>query len=602
MPGIWNVGNGYNVNSKKVSRKLTFESGEQFTGRVVAKGDGKDVTIKLSDGWQFIAEVEGNVNTEDLKLVKFEVEGFDNGKLKLKLISSSGVKGQEASDENFDAVVEKEGLSKEDIDTLKLMVKYRIPLSKENITRTKGLIQLSSRMSSNENYIKDFIENYISEKGISADSIQADFIRNELGKFLEAFKGMTSDEILTFLENNIEFNKENIDSFNKLFMGDSSVEKLIENLGKVLEKTGIDEGVLNYKEDILNNIEENSNKFENSNLSKDNLNALTKLYGNNDKTSKNLNMMELLKTISSNSEDESKSAIGKDGSSLLNRLNDNELMILFKDAEYDDSAITNTSNKDLSSVNENNKQEFERILSKVEGKTVKLSDDQFKKINTLFENKVREEHGLKQVTIKTDFDNKNNKILDDVLRNTLNNKDAVKSEMKGKIEGVKEIVKNLIAVSSLQDEGYDKVINLIKDNINNFKVFNSVSDEYYCLNFPVNMQSQEYPCKLIIKDNRKDGKKIDTTNAKMVVSVKTVHMGEVDGYLTIKDKKINVNLKCDSDFTSILNDNKVKLSDGLRTLGLFVNITVSEKEKPVDLVNCRDFFNDTSISTIDIKV
>ena len=69
MPGIWNIGNGYNLNSKKISRKLSFEAGEQFTGRVVSKGEGKDITIKLADGWQFIAELDGDVNVEDLKLV-----------------------------------------------------------------------------------------------------------------------------------------------------------------------------------------------------------------------------------------------------------------------------------------------------------------------------------------------------------------------------------------------------------------------------------------------------------------------------------------------------------------------------------------------------
>lgn len=84
MPGIWNINNGYNINTKKISSKLTFEVGERFTGRVVAKGDGKDITVKLSDGWQFIAELEGNINLDDLKLVKFQVNGFENGKLKLK--------------------------------------------------------------------------------------------------------------------------------------------------------------------------------------------------------------------------------------------------------------------------------------------------------------------------------------------------------------------------------------------------------------------------------------------------------------------------------------------------------------------------------------
>ena len=117
MPGIWNVNNGYNINSKKISSKLTFEVGEKFTGRVVAKGENKDVTIKLSDGWQFIAEVDGSVNFEELKLVKFQVEGFDNGKLKLKVINE-GTKQDSDVDENFKEIIDKEGLSIEDVSIL----------------------------------------------------------------------------------------------------------------------------------------------------------------------------------------------------------------------------------------------------------------------------------------------------------------------------------------------------------------------------------------------------------------------------------------------------------------------------------------------------
>ena len=174
--------------------------------------------------------------------------------------------------------------------------------------------------------------------------------------------------------------------------------------------------------------------------------------------------------------------------------------------------------------------------------------------------------------------------------------------MKNKIENVRDIVKNLINQTKLKDSGYEKIMNLVKANISDFKVFNSISDEYYYLNIPITADNKEYPCKLIIKDNRKDGKKIDSTNAKMVVSVKTINLGDVDGYLTMKENKIDVKLKCESDFTSVLNHNKSKLVDGLASLGLFVNVSVSAKDKPVDLVSCRNFFNDLTISTIDIKV
>jgi hypothetical protein len=145
-------------------------------------------------------------------------------------------------------------------------------------------------------------------------------------------------------------------------------------------------------------------------------------------------------------------------------------------------------------------------------------------------------------------------------------------------------------------------MNLVKANITDIKMFNSISDEYYYLNVPIIAENKEYPCKLIIKDNRKDGKKIDSTNAKMVVSVKTINLGDVDGYLTMRENKIDVKLKCESDFTSVVNHNKSKLMEGLSSLGLLVNVSVSTKDKPVDLVSCRNFFNDLTMSTIDIKV
>ena len=60
-------------------------------------------------------------------------------------------------------------------------------------------------------------------------------------------------------------------------------------------------------------------------------------------------------------------------------------------------------------------------------------------------------------------------------------------------------------------------------------MFNTISNEYYYLDVPINREMTEYPCKLIIKDNRKDGKKIDRTDVKIVVTVKTVNLGVVDG-------------------------------------------------------------------------
>lgn len=628
MPGIWNVNNGYNANTKKISSKLTFEVGERFTGRVVSKGDGKDVTIKLADGWQFIAELDGNVNLDDIKLVKFQVDGFDNGKLKLKLVQGS-TDGTVVEDENFQEIIEKEGLSKDDIEVLKKMVKHNIPLTKENINEIKGLIQFNERINSNPEEIDEFIEKYLQSKGIDSGSEQGQVIKETLTKFLNVFKNMDIDDIITFIENRLEFSEENIDSFNKLFKGDSSIEKLLIKISDSLNNLDIFDGkevkdnIDLTKEQVINKEAELIKSSENSNTS-----LASKAYNANDPSNKKLNILDILKTISGNNESEEvsqktinevvqeKEIISK---SLMEKLEDKQLLRALKNVIDDFTETRDIGRNQASSLMESaNKSRLEDILTKVEGREVKLTDIEYKKLNELINSKLPSEENLKQA-IADEKNNLNRTVLNDMkqgftkdsigrniseelVKNDFTNKDVIKAQMKDKIDNIRDIVKGIINQTEIKDAGYEKVMSLIKENINTFKVFNSISNEYYYLNFPINTENKEYPCKLIIKDNRKDGKKIDTTNTKMVVSVKTMNLGEVDGYLTMKEKRIDVLLKCEKEFTSILNDNKVKLANGLETLGLFVNINVSEKENPVDIVSCRDFFNDLTISTIDIKV
>ena len=630
MPGVWNVNNGYNVNSKKISSKLTFEVGERFTGRVVSKGDGKDVSIKLADGWQFIAELDGNVDLDNIKLVKFQVDGFENGKLKLKLIQGN-TDGTVVEDENFQQIIEKEGLSKDDIEILKNMVKHNIPLTKENINEIKGLIQFNEKINSKPEEIDAFIEKYLQSKDIDAGSEQGQAIKDNLTKFLNVFKNMNSDDIITFIENKLDFSEENIESFNKLFKGDSSIEKLLIKISNSLNNLDILEGK-EVKRD-LNTIKEQSfsKEAELTKVSENNTTTLaSKAYNSNDLSNKKLNVLDILKTISGNNESEAEisqkstnEVVQEKGSisnALMEKLEDRQLLRSIKNAIDDFPEIGDKGKNQASSLIESaNKSRLEDILTRVDGREVKLTDSEYKKLCEIINNKLSSEDTIKQTivdeksnlsrSLSSDLkqatlvkDNVGRNISEELTKNTFNNKDAIKADIKSKIDNIRDIVKGIISHTDLKEAGYEKVMSLIKENINTFKVFNSMSNEYYYLNIPINSQNKEYPCKLIIKDNRKDGKKIDTTNTKMVVSVKTINLGEIDGYLTMRDNRIDIILKCKEEFTSILNDNKVKLVNGLGALGLFVNVNVAEKENPVDIVNCRDFFNDLTISTIDIKV
>lgn len=592
MPGIWNINNGYNINTKKISSKLTFEVGERFTGRVVAKGDGKDITVKLSDGWQFIAELEGNINLDDLKLVKFQVNGFENGKLKLKLVEDS-VDEKSTGDESFQEIIDKEGLSKEDIDILKQMVKRNLPLTRDNINLIKGLIQFNGKISSNPKEIDAFIQTYLQSKNISGNSEEGQAVKEMLTKFLNEFKNMSQDDILTFIENNLDFSEESIDSFNKLFKGNSSIEQILK---KMNESLNFIESPNNNFETVVKNktIDREIDLMKNTT---DTAKAIaSKLYNENDPSNRKINVLDVLKTLAGSEDSElniaQKFADNEKNNlntqkvnlspSLVEKLNNKEIVELIKET-MGNSITTDSEPKTQaqSLIESSNKNKLEILLSNIEGREVKLTDSEYKEFNKLLNNRIEgKDHYEETVSndkggniqpkeLSTSFkenfaDLKNEDLL---LRSNLDSKEAIKADMKFKIDGVRDIVKNLIAHVDLKDAGYEKIMDLIKNNINDIKVFNSVSNEYYYLNIPINANSQEYPCKLIIKDNRKDGKKIDKTNAKMVVSVKTANLGEVDGYLTLRDNRIDVNLKCESHFASILNNNKSKLADGLSTLG-----------------------------------
>ncbi|WP_160687278.1 flagellar hook-length control protein FliK [Clostridium sp. C2-6-12] len=637
MPGIWNINNGYNVNTKKVSSKLTFEVGERFTGRIVEKGDGKDVTIKLADGWQFIAELEGNVNLDDIKLVKFQVEGFQNGKLNLKLVDGA-TEDETIGDENFQEVIEKEGLSKEDIDILKKMVKHNISLTRDNINQIRGLFQFNEKMSANPREIDSFIQTYLQSKDIPINSDQGQAVKEMLTKFFNEFKTMTQEDILAFVENNLDFSEENISSFNKLFKGGESIEQILFKIRNSLNELDIENNVsknnfesimdsklVNKEANILKNYTDNTTAFA------------SKAYNENDPLSKKINVLDVLKTLA-RSEDSELDIVQKNAgkennqvknekinlsASLNEKLENKEIVKLIKDTMGNSLTNTNIDTAKTQAerlIESTNKTKLEGLLSSIDGKEVKLTDQEFKAFKEAFNNKIAEKpvaqenivsdknniqpkevssNIIKEANVAKDTFGKLN--FETLAKGNLEPAEAIKVDMKNKIDNVRDIVKNLINQTELKDVS-DKVMNLIKSNINDFKVFNSISNEYYYLNMPIKAENTEYPCQLIIKDNRKDGKKIDSTNTKMVVSVKTINLGDVDGYLTMKENRIDVNLKCENNFMSVLNNNKSKLVNGLSSLGLLVNVTVSAREKPVDLVSCRNFFNDLTISTIDIKV
>lgn len=622
MPAIWNVNNSYNVNNKKYSSKLTFEVGEKFSGKIISKGEGNEAIVKLADGWQFSATIDGSIESEENVPLQLQVEGYEDGKLKLKIVKKEADSNNLAND-SLSEVIDKEGLGKEDVDILKKMMKHNIPLTRENITFVKSLLQFNTKINMDNNEIDNFILKYIDSKGISGESEQGKQIINTLKEFFVNFKNMKPEEILFFLENNIELTSENIESYNKLFSSNgNTVKEFFDNIkndfaGIEVEMKELEDNISNSK--VGEKHLDNSIKALGEEINKDKLgynSLVSKLYDSNDMSKSKVSMLAVLKSMTGGDDNllrepikdiligkkeqfttnEYNTALGK-----INNLSDEDFINIVKDVLGKSGEIKEIS-KDTVNI----------ILRSFFGKDIEVGEVELRKIQDVIEYKFQElelnnEGVNEEKLIGNNIANKTITTLEQEVitgghKKILSANELIKNDINKKIDGIKDIIKELLVASKGEGEGADKVIQLLKNSISEFKLFNTISNEYYYLDVPINREMTEYPCKLIIKDNRKDGKKIDRTDVKIVVTVKTVNLGVVDGFLSVKDKGLDVELKCDKNYMKVLELSKSKLSNDLQKLGFNINIKVSMREEDITLASCREFFNDKAVSGIDIKV
>ena len=736
MPTIWNVNKGYDINNKKLSSKLTFEVGEKFNGKVVDKGEGNEVLVKLADGWQFQAEIEGDYEAQSQGLVKFVVEGFDNGKLKLKVVNGEQQESKLPSD-SLSSVMEKEGLSKEDIDLLKSMIKHNIPLTRENISYVKSVLQFSEEINQNTEEIDNFIDKFIAGKGIDPQSSQAKELQSVLRDFLSSFKNLSNKDILLFLENGIEINKENIESFNKLFKSETTLKQYFDSISNELSNikenssfiqstaTGAKQSVNSKNGEIDDNATSKTNNTTGSRASLNDSQIATKAYDSNDTVKSKVSIISLLKSMMNTETSLIKEPLKNILASRANIFNFSEYnQAISKLDNISDNTVIEMVKENSVNQKEITKETLNKVISSIFNKEIDLSDNEFEKTtnmlrivleenvhnsddiqpqvpnnnvkvelnllnNTSLEANVEgladdnsdsqlnnqlsnskaniqgevlnkedgintkgqvilnaelnvEEDGNQSEGVKPQKQNEsindenpkqqaspvnseerkaireaisgNSNLLKGIIKEheninnifekiqRLSSKDLIKNDIKVKLEDIKDVLKELIDITEKGEMTNSKISELIRGNINDFKFLNSINNEYYYLDLPIENNNKEYPCKLIIKDNRKEGKKIDKTSIKMVVSVKTINLGDVDGFIKVRDLNLDLELKCEEKYIKIFELSKEKLLQGLSGLGYAVNIKVEEKQEDVNLATCRDFFSDGDTRAIDVTV
>ena len=603
---------GKYIRTQKIGFKgnYDFKQGDTLKGIVVKHdAESNEVTIKLTNGMEIEAEIQGDVELKG-GILKFEVTEFKDNTLFLKLSDNKadviqGEASKKITDEIMNFII-KEGLKKEDYNMLKAMVKYNIPLTRENITTVKSVLEFSGKMNNNPQEIKSFINTYLNSRDIVVNSREGLQIAQKLYEFFKAFSKADLQEVLLFLENNIEFTKENLDSFNKLFNSENTMEKVIdavnEEIGKVIaiEEELLSENTVeqSLKQITLKNGDEYTGKGKGTEVGKTIMATLVKESSKSHSINDNI-VKDIIKNHSITDDD---------AKEIIKLMKNDSNYVMSKETLKDDDAkeiiklMRNDSNYVMS------KKTLKENILKHTGREVVLNDVEAKSLEAIINKEVIKDKDIN--FIKSLFNNIESKQIsvakelesNDIRENIFNISKNLAKNVTEKSEGAKEVIRNIISSLKESNGNSTQILNIMKSSINDLKLFNKINDQYYCLDIPVNFKENEYPCKLIIKDDRKNGKVIDSTNFKVAVSVKTVKLGTVDALLDVKNRNIDIQLKCDKNVMNLFVISKDKLKDIVESSGFSTKIEVVERTEKLQLLSCREFFNDNNIAVVDITV
>ena len=578
---------GKYIRTQKIGFKgnYDFKQGDTLKGIVVKHdAESNEVTIKLTNGMEIEAEIQGDVELKG-GILKFEVTEFKDNTLFLKLSDNKadviqGEASKKITDEIMNFII-KEGLKKEDYNMLKAMVKYNIPLTRENITTVKSVLEFSGKMNNNPEKIKSFINTYLNSRDIVVNSREGLQVAQKLYEFFKAFSKADLQEVLLFLENNIEFTKENLDSFNKLFNNENTMEKVIDAVNEEIGKAiAIEDELLSentveqsLKQITLKNGDEYTGKGKGTEVGKTIMATLVKESSKSHSINDNI-VKDIIKNHS----------ITDDDAKEIIKLMRNDSNYVMSKKTLKENILKHTGREVV--LNDVEAKSLEAIINK---EVIKDKDINF--IKSLFNN-----IESKQISVAKELES------NDIRENIFNISKNLAKNVTEKSEGAKEVIRNIISSLKESNGNSTQILNIMKSSINDLKLFNKINDQYYCLDIPVNFKENEYPCKLIIKEDRKNGKVIDSTNFKVAVSVKTVKLGTVDALLDVKNRNIDIQLKCDKSVMNLFVISKNKLKDIVESSGFSAKIEVIEKTEELKLLSCREFFNDNNIAVVDITV
>ncbi|MEG0771881.1 hypothetical protein [Clostridium sp.] len=575
MSGIWKINMVQNFTTKDDFNKLSFKKGDSFVARVLKlDGNTSEVIVRLLDGRTFPAKIEGFINGPlDNYLMKFLVQSAEDGKINIKVLDRQLQDESPLSDQNkgneLKDILEKINFSieKEDIGIIKDMLKSNIPVNEENFTEIKSLRDFITKINSQPGEEQAFIEKYLNTKGIDGNSEKGSFISETLKKFFSEAKKIDFNTILVMKENKIPFTEENIKSFNKVTKADFDVFKEIDEFSSMIK-------------DIESGKVKNNNRINNSN---DHVNNKS-IDGDIDNKF-NKELVDSYKVQSKDISNEPKNSSLRTFGELINEKIINKESLSIKQ-------LDNLAGEEESSPLKKPIEIKDNRITVENGNIKKESSTQNLSVETTSQGLSSEE---KLIELKKAHDSFG-------VKNGVSTEALVKEEFKEKIGLLKSTLSEMLKFTEDNNNVVNKVFQNIESKLQDFKMFNTLNNDYYYLNVPMNVRDDEYDCKLIIKDERSSGKKLDSKNIKIATSISTINMNTVDAYITVVNNNTSIKIESEEKYVKILEMLKHNLLKELENNQYVFNISVDRKKEEFSLVNCREFFDDKDFSTINTKV
>ncbi len=576
MPALHNINSTNIPINKKTLGKLSFDIGERFSGRIISVDNG-EILIRLPEGWQFKAKLMAG---EDVILDKhclFMVEDFSEGSLILKYLNIGGEGHKEK--EGLLKQLSELGIELPDKEMAMLLLKHNLPITKENINFVKNTLKLWQEGSKNPKSLDGFIDKYIKVKGDFLAPLNSKEAASILKSAFTELSTLSPEEVLIFLENEVSFSKENIQSYKNLFREYGS---LYDSLTSIQEKLQIKGAYDKYATE--------GRRFVEGNLGTD-------PYPN-EKYAAPLENLSL-----ANSELFTE---GQSEEKLVEGLLNSEIITLEEAAKEASLDNQETASKNLEkTISEKEIVEEPFGKGEIEEKAVTGNPKEAATENSLSEDSsISSEDFMKLIRKAKSESAIKSKIEIDKNRNSLGEgiKEEIAVEIRERGRELKLIINSLLKAFEGEESLKSGLEKVLGSKFNDFKLMNHISKEYYYMDIPLKLKDREYPLKLVVKDSRGKGKTIDSKKIKLILTVATEKLGQVDGYLEVEGERLNLEIKAYPQGAKALKKKSEKLLSSLTALGYIGEIVINPKEEELDFSSMRSFFNDNSNVLVDVLV